>query len=592
MRAKSSGKIRSPGSDGITKVKDAARRGELVAIIGTGVSISLTNNKIPTLSWKGLIRDGFSYGVTKGKITEAQAKTWESQLDSNDLDELLYAADFMSKKLAAPNGDLYARWLENAFKSVQPANKKLERAIGSLHAAGVPLCTLNYDPLLERATGLPAVNFTEKVKVAAWMRRESRSILHLHGSWDAPATCILGIRDYDTTLGNDFRDLIQRNLGTFKLLLFVGCGGTFADPNFSALIRWLRQTVKTAAPEHYALVTDAEVATRNADPGWQGFVEPISYGASHNELAGFLLKHFPTSGTTASKKQIPRKAPSSTSGHARLLQDYRAFLLKDCGQMTIEGVRADMDTAQRRFDLERLFVPLSVLPTPPEIPKSDLLREQKLREWQDKNKEPIPFGEVFSRHKQIALLALPGGGKTILLKRLAVAYAEPSRRPASSDDLPDLNLTPVLIRCREWRDHIHRPILTIFKNLPDITGQGTLVGLNEALIPLFKKGLILLLVDGLDEIHDDSMRTIFVDHLETFLADNPLTRLVVTSREAGFDLVAPSLARFCKRWRVAPLNSDAISAFCDHWHRLMTGDSPEALAEGRSVRSLLATMNR
>ena len=34
---------------------------------------------------------------------------------------------------------------------------------------------------------------------------------------------------------------------------------------------------------------------------------------------------------------------------------YRKFLIRDCGEMTIEG--ADMDTAQRRFDLEKLFVP-------------------------------------------------------------------------------------------------------------------------------------------------------------------------------------------------------------------------------------------
>ena len=443
------------------------------------------------------------------------------------------------------------------LQAVLPANKRLEKAIGTLLAAGVPLCTLNYDPLLERVTGLPAVDFTEKVKVAEWMRREGRSILHLHGSWDAPPTCILGIRDYDTTLGNDFRDLIQRNR-TFKLLLFIGCGGAFADPTFSP-DQMAETNRQDRRPRTLRTRDRWRVATRNADPGWQGFVEPLAYGASHGELAGFLLKHFPAPASTAAKKQIPGKVASSTRGQSRLLQDYRAFLLKDCGQMTIEGVRADMDTAQRRFDLERLFVPLSALPTPPEIPKSDPLREQKLHEWQDKNKEPIPFGEVFSPHKQIALLALPGGGKTILLKRLAVAYAEPSRRSASSDALPDVNLTPVLIRCREWRDHIHRPIPTIFKNLPDITGQGTLVGLNEALVPLFKKGLILLLVDGLDEIHDDGMRTTFVEHLEAFLADNPLTPLVVTSREAGFDLVAPSLARFCKRWRVAPLNRTSLA---------------------------------
>jgi len=249
--------------------------------------------------------------------------------------------------------------------------------------------------------------------------------------------------------------------------------------------------------------------------------------------------------------------------------------------MTIEGVRADMDTAQRRFDLERLFVPLKVLPSPPDIPETDPQREQKLLEWQEKNKKPRPFGRVFAKHKRLALLALPGGGKTLLLKRLAVAYGDRDRRRASEDALPGFDLTPVLIRCREWREYIHYPIVTLLKSLPDITGQTMLAGLSDALLPLFKKGKILLLVDGLDEIHDDARRSTFVEHLEAFLEEYKLTRLIVTSREAGFSLVAPCLARFCARWRVAPLEEDAITALCSHWHRLMGGDSPQAQAESR-----------
>ena len=97
-------------------------------------------------------------------------------------------------------------------------------------------------------TKLPAITLRETRKVTAFMRRESDAILHLHGSYEAPATCILGIRDYDTTLGNDVRDLLQRSLATFGRLLFIGCGGTFADPNFSALITWLRKNLGAAAP--------------------------------------------------------------------------------------------------------------------------------------------------------------------------------------------------------------------------------------------------------------------------------------------------------------------------------------------------------
>src|SRR5436190_5230653 len=93
--------------NGVLRLTDSARRGELVAIVGTGVSIGLTDNKIPALSWRGLILHGFAHGVQKGTISAAQEKAWRMQLDSNDLDDLLGAAEFMGRKLGAPHGDLY-----------------------------------------------------------------------------------------------------------------------------------------------------------------------------------------------------------------------------------------------------------------------------------------------------------------------------------------------------------------------------------------------------------------------------------------------------------------------------------------------------
>jgi hypothetical protein len=417
-------------------------------VIGAGVSIALTEGRIPL--WKGLIENGFEYGVKKRKITQNQSENWKNQLNSNDIDDLLSAAEFMARKLCAPSNELYLRWFEDIFKSVEPtAGSEMEAAIKTIHNANIPICTLNYDTLLERITGLPTITLNEISKAASWVRRETEGVLHLHGSWESPSTCILSIRDYETTLSNDVRDLFQRSIWAFKRMLFVGCGDTFSDPNFSALIKWLRAEMKTAALQHFALVSEKDFATRHADPAWHGLVDPISYGLNHNDLPRFLLQHFSVPVVVPGKKAQLSKPSEINIGNARILEDYRIFLLKDCGQMTIEGVRADMDTAQRRFDIERLFVPLKVLPFPPEISRNDPEREQKLQEWKEKNKDPLSFGEVFAKHKHIALLALPGGGKTMLLKRLAVAYANPNRRKSSEDNLPDIDLMPVIIRCRE-----------------------------------------------------------------------------------------------------------------------------------------------
>ena len=264
----------------LARIKSSAESGQLVAVIGTGVSVALTDAKVKTLSWRGLIEEGFAFGVTKQKITAQQRKIWESQLNSDDLDDLLSAAEFVGRKLDAPNGDLYARWLELTFSDVKPTNQGMMNAIRALQSAGIPLCTLNYDTLLEKVTERPSIVFDETMRVTAWMRRESRDILHLHGLWSNPRSCVLGIRDYEGTLSDDVRELIQRALSSFSRLLFVGCGDTFADPNFSALIKWLRAKIRTAAPQHYALVKSADVPLRHADKSWHGFVEPLSFGDS------------------------------------------------------------------------------------------------------------------------------------------------------------------------------------------------------------------------------------------------------------------------------------------------------------------------
>jgi len=558
-----------------------------VAIVGTGVSLSLTDGKTPALAWRGLVEDGFAYAGTKGCLTPAQAVAWKPHLESPDIDDLLSAAEFMGRKLNAPEGDLYARWLEAAVGNVKVTSQPMTRAILALRERGVPLCTLNYDTLLEQVTGLPSITLAEPAKVGSWVRGELPAILHLHGSWETPKSCVLGIRDYETTLHDQVRDLVQRSLASFKRLLFIGCGDTFLDPNFASLVRWLRGKMRAAAPEHYALVTSSESAKRHADPAWHGFVEPLPYGDHHAELAGFLLKNFRP---PAPKEKASTLRPSLNAERNlgdKAIRNYRQFLVRDCGQMTIEGVRADLDTAQRRFDLERLYVPLNVSPSPPAFALSDPDRDRKLQAWLEEHKNPLPFATAFARHKRLALLALPGGGKTLLLKRLAVAYADPDRRQEASDSLPDLKLSPVLIRCREWREHIHKPIPKLLDSISDITGDGSLAGLSTGLAPLLSQGKLLLLVDGLDEIHDDAARSVFVDNLEKFLDTYPKIHLVVTSREAGFSLVAPSIARFCEQWRIASLDEAAIRLLCDHWHRLMTGDAPEALTESGEVATLV-----
>jgi hypothetical protein len=570
-------------------IKESADKGELVVVVGTGISLGLTEGEYPHLSWVGLIKNGFSYALGKGRIDEPQRQRFASQLESADIDELLSAAEFMGKKIDSPSGDIYKRWMYSVFENINPKTNEMHKAISSIAALDIPIATLNYDTLIENVTGLQSISVTDVRRTSNWIRGSDKGVLHIHGNWQEPESCVLGIRDYEKTIGDETRDLFQRYLGVFKRLLFIGCGDTFSDPNFSVLIQWLRTYMGSSSLQHYALVANNQCSVRDKDTSWLGFIEPIGFGDNRADLPSFLLRL-----TSEIKAKAPvvskgKKLRTVSSHNENLLKIYREFLLKDCGEMAIEGIRADMETSRKRFDLEQLFVPLDLEACPPYIPLDDNDRDKKLAVWEEKNKKPKSFGEVFSRSRGLALLALPGGGKTLLLKRLAVAYASDERRLRSSDLLPDEDLMPVLIRCREWRDYITLPIPTLLKKLGDITGYASLSGLGKALTPLLKEGRVLLLVDGLDEVHDNGDRTAFVENLRKFLDTYPRIRVVVTSREAGFSLVAQCLMECCELWRVAPLSKGSIKLLCEHWHKVMVSNAQLALTEARNLSEKLIT---
>ena len=194
-----------------------------MVIVGSGVKHGAHRRKVDALSWNGLIRNGFAYGVKKGVITDRQLNSWTAQLSSSDMDELLSAADFIGRKLGAPNGELYARWLRGVLESVWPTNRNMEKAVRAIHGAGIPLCTLNYDQLLERVTGLSTINMSEINKATEWMRvkfptkARASSISTAHGKRPRRASSGSAITKprLPTTFAISFNVVLPRSAGCF-----------------------------------------------------------------------------------------------------------------------------------------------------------------------------------------------------------------------------------------------------------------------------------------------------------------------------------------------------------------------------------------
>ena len=260
------------------------------------------------------------------------------------------------------------------------------------------------------------------------------------------------------------------------------------------------------------------------------------------------------------------------------VERYRQWVVTECGDIQLDGLPADADLSAFRMRLERLFVPLKVISRTHQ-PDDD---EAKSPE----EKESItPVGEFLDRHSRFSLLAKPGGGKSTLLKRLAVAYAEPDRLHETDDGLPERDWLPLFLRCRELRDRAHRPIRELLDDLPQHAGMNGdearvfRIQIDEAL----RSGRALLLVDGLNEISDEGARTTFAGHLRTFLSMFPQAAMVVTSREAGYRHVAGVIASACEQASLAPFGKQDVQRLCESWHVEVVGDKETVRSDARQL---------
>ena len=264
------------------------------------------------------------------------------------------------------------------------------------------------------------------------------------------------------------------------------------------------------------------------------------------------------------------------------LAAYQQYLANECGYIQLDGLPADSDVGSRRLRLENLFVPLHLD-----------LTTQGQQEKQEEKETRQAVGEVLSKHPRLALLAAPGGGKSTLLKRLAVAYADPERRGQISDDLPPRDWLPLFFRCRELRGLARGSFVDLLEALSEREpvrqhAETFRAYVDRALLT----GRILLLVDGLDEISDSGDRAAFVCTLRTALQAYPDIAMVVTSRESGFRHVAAHLAPICTYATVSEFDNDDIRRLTVAWHREVVGDTEKVRNDAKQLADAITTNDR
>ncbi len=181
------------------------------------------------------------------------------------------------------------------------------------------------------------------------------------------------------------------------------------------------------------------------------------------------------------------------------------------------------------LDLEKIFVPLRLLPESASKISSALIQRQtkkgKLQLWNLLEKR-LAKNLVF---KPIAIIGAPGTGKTTLMEHVSLTLAQ----EAQGSEI--LKLMPILVYLRNERAKIaENGSLSLAKLVAEQSEIKSLDLTETWFEEQLKNNQCLVMLDGLDEVADEEERKKVRDWVEKQIQDYPKAKFILTSRPFGY----------------------------------------------------------
>ena len=208
--------------------------------------------------------------------------------------------------------------------------------------------------------------------------------------------------------------------------------------------------------------------------------------------------------------------------------------------------------------------------------------------------EPRTALELVRHGRATVLTGDPGGGKTTVLRYLALSLAFARLHADQSDvrfDLPWRGNVPipVLVQLRRFADGLEREPLgaeDLLRHVEQVISAQHVPALAGYLTQQLDAGNVLVLLDGFDEIADARKRRWVVQAIEAFQARFAASRIVVTSRIYAY--VPPfQLNDHFQVAQIQPLAVEEQGSFIGRWYRAAMPDGAEAQSRSADLISAI-----
>ena len=578
----------SPSPSQIDQLQRELASGQVVVVVGSGVSVAACGQQLveghKVATWSGLLEHGVDRLIEIG-VADGDEQLLRSMIRSGKTDFMISAAETITDRFKARSEGTFRGWLADTIGELKIQDATLLQDIAALPGL---VATLNYDHLLEGATGLPAITWQEANAVQGALRGTREAILHLHGEYQKPESVVLGLSSYNKVKDEPHAKAVLQCFTLSKTLLFVGCGDTVLDPNFQQLIAWGTEALQDGEPRHGLLCRGSELTTFQQKLAAAPWLQPIAYGDDYAELGPFLRSLMPAGASAAGAMA----SGSSCLGPAQIpsldLSGYRQAMAKHYGHLKLEELDATSSDMPRGIRVTEVFIAPSVreceqfLPRVMELPK-ELQRRHREQgtldgaEWDEEecarlrrsylDQSPQPMLELLadSSQRKLVVLGDPGSGKSLLFQYLVLAWAETSNWLQGDAPLP------LLI---ELRDYASRRAKGEVNGFIDYLGRAESLRWRldpQALEHWLRHNRTQVLLDGLDEVFDPQLRQEVTTAIHRFSDDYPEAQIVVSSRLIGFQH---------ERWRqegfrpfmLQELDKEQMDLFLRRWHQLAYED--------------------